>query len=154
MVKEDDAIMEPASLCQIGIVVKSVDETIKYFEKEFGFGPFEVRNVDYSDATYYGKKAGYRGKRGFFHLGPIEIELVELIDGQTIHEDFMKQHGEGLHHIGFEVKNLPQAKKNAETAGFTITQGFSRPDGSGFAYLDSDKTGGVIMELIQTQKKL
>ena len=153
MVKPKDAIMEPGSLCQIGIVVKSVDETIKYFQEAFGFGPFEVRNVDDSYATYMGKKAGYRGKRGFFHLGPIEIELVELIDGQTIHADFMKQHGEGLHHIGFEVKNLPESKKNAEKAGFKVTQGFSRQDGSGFAYLDSDKVGGVIMELIQPQKK-
>ena len=151
MVDVESAIMEPSKLCQIGIVVKSVDETIKYFEKEFGFGPFEIRYVDYSDATYMGKKAGYRGKRGFFHLGPIEIELVELIDGKTIHEDFMKVHGEGLHHIGFEVKDLTAAKKNAEKAGFQITQGFSRADGSGFAYLDSDKTGGVIMELIQPQ---
>jgi methylmalonyl-CoA/ethylmalonyl-CoA epimerase len=145
-------IMEPGKLCQIGIVVKSVDETIKYFQEQFGFGPFEVRYVDYSDATYMGNKAGYRGKRGFFHLGPIEIELVELIDGQTIHEDFMKQHGEGLHHIGFEVKDLTAAKKNAEKAGFMVTQGFQRQDGSGFAYLDSDRTGGVIMELIQSQK--
>ena len=76
--------------------------------------------------------------------------MIELIDGKTIHEDFMKQHGEGLHHIGFEVKDLTRAKKNAEEAGFKITQGFSRADGSGFAYLDSDKTGGIIMELIQT----
>ena len=152
MVKPENQIMEPGSLCQIGIVVKSVDETVKYFEKEFGFGPFEIRNVDYSDATYYGQKAGYRGKRGFFHLGPIEIELVELVDGRTIHEDFMKQRGEGLHHIGFQVRNLTEAKKNAEKAGFKITQGFSRQDGSGFAYLDTDKTGGVIMELIQPQQ--
>lgn len=148
-----DKIMEGNSLCQIGIVVKSVDETIKYFQEVFGFGPFEVKYVDYSDATYYGKKAGYRGKRGFFHLGPIEIELVELVDGQTIHEDFLKQHGEGLHHIGFEVKSLPEAKKNAAKAGFQVTQGYSREDGSGFAYLDSDKIGGVIMELIQPQRK-
>ena len=153
MKKQEDRIMEPASLCQIGIVVKSVDETINYFQEEFGFGPFEVRTVDYSDATYYGEKAGYRGKRGFFHLGPIEIELVELIDGKTIHEDFKKQHGQGLHHIGFEVKDLTKAKKNAEKSGFKVTQGFQRQDGSGFAYLDSDKVGGVIMELIQTQKK-
>ena len=151
MVKPENQIMEPNSLCQIGIVVKSVDETIKYFQEAFGFGPFEIKYVDYSDATYMGKKAGYRGKRGFFHLGPIEIELVELIDGQTIHADFMKQHGEGLHHIGFEVKDLAAAKQNAEKAGFKVTQGFSRQDGSGFAYLDSDKTGGVIMELIQPQ---
>lgn len=153
MVKNNEKIMEPGSLCQIGIVVKSVDETIKYFKDAFGFGPFEVKYVDYSDATYHGERAGYRGKRGFFHMGPIEIELVELIDGQTIHEEFLKQHGEGLHHIGFEVKNLSEAKKNAEKAGFKVTQGFSRGDGSGFAYLDSDKVGGVIMELIQPQKK-
>jgi len=153
MVKTEDKIMEPDKLCQIGIVVKNIDATTSYLEKEFGFGPFDVRYVDYSDATYHGQKAGYRGKRAFFKLGIIEIELIELIDGKTIHEDFMKQHGEGLHHIGFEVKDLTRAKKNAEKAGFEITQGFSRSDGSGFAYLDSDKTGGIIMELIQTQVK-
>ena len=152
MPKPKDKIMEPNSLCQIGIVVKSVDDTVKYFQEQFGFGPFEVRYVDYSDATYMGKKAGYKGKRGFFHLGPIEIELVELVSGRTIHEDFMKQHGEGLHHIGFEVKDLPKAKQAAEKAGFKVTQGFSRADGSGFAYLDTDRTGGVIFELIQPQK--
>ena len=153
MAKPENKIMEPNSLCQIGIVVKSVDETVRYFQREFGFGPFEIRYVDYSDATYMGKKAGYKGKRAFFHLGPIEIELVELVSGKTIHEDFMKQHGEGLHHIGFEVKDLTKAKDNAAKAGFKVTQGFQRQDGSGFAYLDSDKTGGVIMELIQPQKK-
>jgi methylmalonyl-CoA/ethylmalonyl-CoA epimerase len=153
MVKEKAQIMEPDKLCQIGIVVRNIDETTRYFQSAFGFGPFEIRYVDYTDATYYGQKAGYRGKRAFFRLGIIEIELIELIDGKTIHEDFMKQHGEGLHHIGFEVKDLNLAKKNAGEAGFAITQGFSRSDGSGFAYLDSDKTGGVIMELIQTQVK-
>jgi methylmalonyl-CoA/ethylmalonyl-CoA epimerase len=105
--------------------------------------------VDYSDATYYGQPAGYRGKRAFFRLGNIEIELVELFDGKTIHEDFLKEHGEGLHHIGFQVESLGESVSNAEQAGFQVTQGFSRPDGSGFAYLDSDKTGGVIFELIQ-----
>jgi methylmalonyl-CoA/ethylmalonyl-CoA epimerase len=150
--KKDSQIMEPSRLCQIGIVVKNIDETVNYFTQAFGFGPYEIKYVDYSDATYYGQKAGYRGKRAFFKLGNIEIELIELIDGKTIHADFLKQHGEGLHHIGFEVDNLPAARSNAENAGFKITQGFMRADGTGFAYLDSDKTGGVIMELIQYQK--
>ncbi|MFC2020908.1 VOC family protein [Chloroflexota bacterium] len=142
-------ILEPSGFCQIGIVVKNIDETIKFYEQTFGFSHFEIKYVDFTDATYYGKTAGYRGKRAFFHLGPIEIELIELVDGQTIHEDFIKEHGEGLHHIGFEVKDLGRSKKNAEEAGLEITQGFTRPDGSGFAYMDTDKTGGVIFELIQ-----
>jgi hypothetical protein len=81
---------------QIGIVVKSVDETIKYFQQMYGFKDFEVRYVDYPTATYYGKVAGYKGKRGFFYLGPVQIELIELVSGKTIHEDFLKNKGEGL----------------------------------------------------------
>jgi methylmalonyl-CoA/ethylmalonyl-CoA epimerase len=142
-------ILNPSAFCQIGIVVENIDETVKYYTEMFGFGPYEIKHVDYSDATYYGQPAGYRGKRAFFRLGNIEIELVELVDGKTIHEDFLKEHGEGLHHIGFQVESLGESVSNAEQAGFQVTQGFSRPDGSGFAYLDSDKTGGVIFELIQ-----
>ena len=145
----ENTIMEPSSLCQIGIVVKNIDETVAFYEKAFGFGPYEIKYVEYSDATYYGKVAGYRGKRAFFHLGPIEIELIELVDGKTIHEDFLKEHGEGLNHIGFKVEDLKRSRENASKAGFQIIQDFMRPDGSGFAYLDTDKTGGVIFELIK-----
>lgn len=134
---------------QIGIVVKNVDETIKYFQQMFGFKDFEVRYVDYPTATYYGKVAGYKGKRGFFYLGPIQIELVELVSGKTIHEDFLKTKGEGLNHLGFQVDNLEEAKKNAERAGLHVIQSFTRPDKTGFAYIDSDKVGGVIFEMIQ-----
>ena len=143
------SILESSCFCQIGIVVRNIDETIKFYEEAFGFGPCEVKYVDYPDATYYGEVAGYRGKRAFFHLGPIEIELIELVDGKTIHEDFLKKHGEGLNHIGFEVKDLNKSRENAKNAGFQIIQDFTRPDGSGFAYLDTDRTGGVIFELIR-----
>ncbi len=147
--KREGKLFEPSRFCQVGVVVKSIDETIKYFEKLFGFGPFEMRQVDYPNATYYGEIAGYRGKRAFFYLGPIQIELVELVDGKTIHEAFLKEKGEGVHHIAFEVDNLEKSTGNAEKAGLEVIQSFTRPDGSGFAYLDTDKTGGIIFELIQ-----
>ncbi|MDD4876720.1 MAG: VOC family protein [Dehalococcoidales bacterium] len=147
--KQKDTILEPSSFCQIGVVVKNIDETINYYKEAFGFGPFEVRQADYPDATYYGEIAGYRGKRAFFYLGPIQIELIELVDGKTIHETFLKEKGEGIHHIGFTVNNLKKSMENAEKVGLKITQSFTRPSGSGFAYLDTDKTGGIVFELIQ-----
>jgi methylmalonyl-CoA/ethylmalonyl-CoA epimerase len=146
-------IFDPDRLCQIGIVVKSVDETVQYYREIFGMGPFEIVQVDYPDATYHGKISGYRGKRAFFNLGPIQIELVELVDGQTIHEDFLKEKGEGLHHIAFRVADLPQAMKAAREKGFQVTQNFTREDGSGFAYIDSEKPGGVIFEMIRPREK-
>jgi hypothetical protein len=59
-----------------------------------------------------------------------------------------------LHHVAFEVKNLQEGKAMAGQAGFKVIQSFTRSDGSGFAYLDSDRIGGVLFELIQrpTQK--
>jgi hypothetical protein len=71
-----------------------------------------------------------------------------LIDGKTIHEAFLKEKGEGLHHIGFVVKDLKKAMETARRKIFQITQDFIREDGTGFAYLNSEKTGGVTFELI------
>jgi methylmalonyl-CoA/ethylmalonyl-CoA epimerase len=144
----EERIFDPSQLCQIGIVVKSIDETVKYYREKFGMGPCEIRHVDYPTASYYGEASGYRGKRAFFHLGPIQIELIELVDGKTIHEAFLKEKGEGLHHIGFRVQDLARAMETAKSQGFQVIQHFRREDGSGFAYLDSDKPGGAIFELI------
>jgi catechol 2,3-dioxygenase-like lactoylglutathione lyase family enzyme len=148
----EEKIFDPAKLCQIGIVVKSIDETVEYYREKFGMGDsLEVRYVDYPTASYYGEVSGYRGKRAFFQLGPIQIELIEIIDGKTIHESFLREKGEGIHHIGFAVENLQKAMDMAKSQGFQVTQHFKREDGSGFAYLNTEKTGGVIFELIHRQ---
>ncbi len=75
--------------------------------------------------------------------------LIELIEGKTIHEAFLKEKGEGLHHIGFEVKDLKEGIAKAGKLGLQVTQSWQREDGLGFAYLDSDRTGGVVFEMIQ-----
>jgi methylmalonyl-CoA/ethylmalonyl-CoA epimerase len=140
---------DPSTIFQLGIVVKSIDETVKFYEEVFGIGPFEILEVNFPTATFYGEIAGYRGKRALAKLGPITFELIELIEGKTIHEAFLEEKGEGVHHIGFAVKDLKKTVEEAEAQGLKVTQGFTRNDGSGFAYVDSDKIGGVIFELIQ-----
>lgn len=152
MLTKGKSPFDPAKIFQVGIVVKSVDETVKFYQEVFGIGPFRIVEVNYPDATYYGKVAGYRGKRAFGTLGPITFELIELIDGKTIHETFLKEKGEGLNHLGFEVDDLKKGMEDAEKQGLKVIQSFTREDGSGFAYLDSDKVGGVIFELIQRQQ--
>ena len=150
MTSKRSNILDPSNLFQIGIVVKSIDQTVKFWSEVFGIGPFEIREVNYPDATFYGERAGYRGKRAFAKLGPVVVELIEPIEGKTIHELFLREKGEGLNHIAFEVKNLKRCIENAEKAGLKVIQGMMREDGSGFAYLDSERIGGVIFELAQS----
>lgn len=140
---------DPANLCQIAIVVKSIDETVKFYGEVFGIGPWEIFEANFPGATYYGEPAGYRGKRAFAKLGPVTLELIEPIEGKTVQEDFLKEKGEGLHHIGFAVKDLKKCEEEAEKVGLKVVQGFKREDGSGFAYVDSDRIGGAMFELIQ-----
>jgi catechol 2,3-dioxygenase-like lactoylglutathione lyase family enzyme len=142
-------IFDPSRLYHVGVCVHSVAETAKFYEENFGIGPFWFREVSYDNATYFGETSGYRGKRGFAQMGPMLLELIELVDGRTIHESFLKEKGEGLHHLGFEVDNLEESMAEAKRQGFAITQYFRREDGTGFAYLDSDRVGGTIFELVE-----
>ncbi len=34
----EDKVLEPSRFCQIGIVVNNIEETVKYYERVFGFG--------------------------------------------------------------------------------------------------------------------
>ena len=147
--EREGAVFSPERFHHLGIVVRNIDETIAYYEKSFGFGPFEIRYVDYPTATYYGQVSGYSGKLAFFFMGPVQIELIELVDGKTIHEDFLREKGEGLHHLGFWVDNIEESTKRAEALGYRVIQSYTRRDGTGFAYLDSDKIGGVLFEILQ-----
>jgi catechol 2,3-dioxygenase-like lactoylglutathione lyase family enzyme len=146
-------IFDPARLYHVAICVHSVAETAHFYEEKFGIGPFWFRDVDYPTATFHGEVAGYRGRRGFAQLGPLLLELVEPVAGRTIHEPFLKEKGEGLHHLGFEVDNLSEAIAEAEQRGFRMTQTFRRPDGSGFAYFDSDTIGGTVFEIVEKPRQ-
>jgi len=43
-----------------------------------------------------------------------------------VHEDFFKEKGEGLHHIGFAVKDLGKMRGGAEKVGLKVVQGFKK----------------------------
>ena len=143
---------DPARLYHIGLCVKDIDAAVKFHEDVLGIGPFERKEVNFATATYYGETVGYRGKRAFAQMGDIMLELIGLIDGQTIQADFMEKRGEGLHHLGFEIDDLKECMAEAQRRGLIITQSFMREDGSGFAYFNSDTTGGLIIEVVQKMK--
>ncbi|MBI2856767.1 MAG: VOC family protein, partial [Chloroflexi bacterium] len=65
------------------------------------------------------------------------------------HKEFLETRGEGLHHLGFFVTDLDNQINNLTRQGFQVTQGGKRLTGGGFAYFDTDKVGGVVLELVQ-----
>ena len=144
--------LELPPMSQIGIVVKDMDKTIEYYEKVLGLGPFVRPDITYKEKHYYGKKVNFEFIMGFCSLGSVEMELIQPITGPTIYHDFLKEKGEGLHHLGFDVKDIEQKLALCKEMGIKIIQG-GQGATSHFEYLDTAATGGVIFELIQRKKR-
>jgi len=144
--------LELPPMSQIGLVVKDMDKTIEYYEKVLGMGPFVRPDITYKEKRYYGKTVNSEWIMGFCSLGSVELEMIQPITGPTIYHDFLQEKGEGLHHLGFDVKDIEKKLALCEEIGIKVIQG-GQGETSRFEYLDTEAIGGVIFELIQRGKR-
>ncbi len=139
-------------ISQIGIVVRDMDKAIEYFEKVLGLGPFVRPHINYPEKFYYGKPVSSSWIMGFCSLGSVELELIQPITGPTVYHDFLKEKGEGIHHLGFDLKDMDDKLLLCKKMGIQVIQSGCNPTAR-FAYLDTNKIGGVIFELIQRKSR-
>jgi len=125
---------------QIGIVVKDLDKTMKFCEKIFGVRSFSTVERDLGYAKL---------KTGFFWLGNIQIELIQVVEGKTIHSKFLEEKGEGIHHLGFFVKDMEKELNQLKKEGIEVLERGEVLGVAKYAYLNTEKTLGFILELIQ-----
>ncbi len=135
---------------QIGIVVKDMDQAIDYYSSIFGWGPFNVHVFELKGTIYRGEPCDCKLKLAFGRSGPIEIELIQVLEGETPHTEFLKQHGEGMQHLRFRVDDVKGLLKKLSKEGIEPVWHHSYPEfGVSFAYVDSGKIGGVMFELYE-----
>jgi catechol 2,3-dioxygenase-like lactoylglutathione lyase family enzyme len=135
-------------IIQVGIVVRDVREAAEKLEKLIGIGPFEILEPDYRDLTYHGKVGRFKIRLGLAKAGPIQVELMQPLFGETIYEEFAKRKGYGLHHLGIRTDNMEESVKEMEAKGFRVLQSGNRP-GIKWAYLSTEEQTGVIFELLE-----
>ena len=145
---ENDSEIKLSEVRQIGVVVRDVDAAVEYFSSSFGLGPFRTVIRDRKSVIIHGRPAGYKVKLAFADLGQIQLELIEVLEGETIQTECLRERGEGLHHLGLYVEDLDAEVAKWESRGFGVLQR-TMPGGPGFAYMDTARVGGVILELIQ-----
>ena len=133
---------------QIAVIVRDMDKAIAYYEDVLGFGPFLKPEVKITDKRYYGKPVEYTVNLSFCSLGPIEMELMQPGTGQSIYHDFLKEKGEGLHHLAFDIEDMEDRLDSYQKMGIEVMQS-GRTEIGRFAYLDTESIGGVIIELLQ-----
>ncbi len=131
---------------EIAIVVEDIKKAVAYYQNAFGlhFEGFKEYTIN---AIEKGKPNSYTQVVAFAKLGPIEVELIQVIKGNSIHTDFLKAHGEGIHHLGFKVGDLEKEMKHAKSMGLELISFLDVAGVKVFAYYE--KTNGVLIELVQ-----
>jgi methylmalonyl-CoA/ethylmalonyl-CoA epimerase len=130
----------------IGIVVRDCEKVSETWERMFGIGPWTFTANTSTDAE--GNPIEVR--LAFGYMGDLELELIEIKKGKILHSEFLEEHGEGLHHLGFFVDDVDgEAARLVERGAEIILQ---RP--GQWIYLDCGGPGGVIFELMQRRGKI
>jgi hypothetical protein len=135
---------------QVGIVVKDIDEKIHDYARLFGINFPRIFVPEYHTKMYLGKPGNFRIKIALGTLGQIDIELIQHLEGEGLHKDFLTKRGEGLHHLGFVVTNMNEKVKALETLDIGVLMSGERV-GARFAYLDTEASLGTVFELIERE---
>ena len=145
-------------VAQIAFVVKDLDATVEAYWKNFGIGPWHFYTYGaplVKRMTRHGIPSDYKMRVALSYFGPMRIELIEQVSGDTVYADFIKKHGYGIQHLGVLVEDMESAIAEAKAAGFAMTMdgaGFGLDNDGHYAYLDTEDVIGTTIELIQRPK--
>lgn len=147
------------NIAQVALVVKDLDATVKAWHDRFGIGPWQFYTYGkplVKRMTRRGKPAEYRMRVALANVGPMRIELIEPLEGDTVYAEFVRDHGYGVHHLGVLVPDMKAALGAAAQAGLAMTQdgaGFGPDDDGHYAYLDTEGLMGTTVELIERPRQ-
>jgi methylmalonyl-CoA/ethylmalonyl-CoA epimerase len=77
------------------------------------------------------------------------VELLEPEDGGAV-DDYLDDHGPGLHHVAFRTDDIEGALDRARASGVDLIDEQPRPGawGHDVAFLHPGSTGGVLVEFV------
>jgi methylmalonyl-CoA/ethylmalonyl-CoA epimerase len=129
--------MKPNHIDHIGIAVKSLEESIPYYESLLETTCYAIEEV--SDQFV---------KTAFFKVGETKIELLESTDPDGPIASYLSKNGEGIHHIAFAVDNTDQALLDAKVKGFKLIDRVSRigAENMNIGFLNPKSTKGMLIE--------
>ena len=149
------------SFMHVGVVVNNIEEALKKIEKIARFDSYTVMdfpppemNREDVQLYYHGEKNWYTARFCFIPMGKTEIELIEPLEGESVWKDFLREHGEGVHHLKYEVESLNEAMAFFRDKGIACTQygsAVGKNLGKTWAYFDTTKELGTVIEVLNKQ---
>lgn len=140
-------------ITQYGFVGRDLHQIGAYYES-IGFGSVPVDYVDYctcSERFYRGQPGKFEIHANMWHWGTVDFEWLSPSVGPSVFEEYVRNHGEGIHHLKFSITDLDKEISKLAAKGAKLAQngGFDYQGRRGrFAYVDTEPFGGVMIEFV------
>jgi methylmalonyl-CoA epimerase len=126
----------------IGIVVKDLEASIKKYKSILGLDVEAIEEVEVDNVV---------NRVAFIPVKETKIELVQTTATTGLVADFIKERGEGVNHIAFEVDDIHKVFKELRTQGasFLWDRIIDGSRGSKIAVFKPEEFNGVYIELVE-----
>ena len=145
-------LIDRGDFAHIGFIVKDIEKSKDYVSSLFGLDRWTT--FDY-DATAETMMVGdpFKLKIAGTMLGPVGIELIQPVESpHSVWGQYIENHGEGIHHIAFKVKNFQDTVLKLEEKGAKVLVSVMPGAGTYWGYIATEPAG-IIIELMNFDLK-
>ena len=138
---------------QINVVVKDIEKAAEGWASILGIEKpvIENRHLEASEGgpyTYRGENVPCDLLVADIPMGQFVLELHQPADGDSSFSEFLEKHGNGVHHLGFEVGDKrDEVIRGLSALGFDTERTFGGYPGSSWTIVDSEDVLGVNLNI-------
>lgn len=135
--------MKAVGIHHVGMAVEDLDEAVRTYERLFGATVEHRATVEDQGV-----------EAASLRLGDGRVELMRSLGADTPVGRFLAKRGPGMHHVAYEVEDLPTALRHLSTQGAELIDESPRPGlfGLQVAFVHPDAAHGVLSELVTDVK--
>jgi methylmalonyl-CoA/ethylmalonyl-CoA epimerase len=103
-------------LAHIAVVVRDVDAAVRKYADNWGIGPWNIYTINGSqrDMIVNDEPRECSFRMAFCNVGGTSWELVQPLDDLSTFAQHLREHGEGVHHIGFDTTDAQEFMDKAQ----------------------------------------
>jgi methylmalonyl-CoA/ethylmalonyl-CoA epimerase len=131
--------MGARAIHHLGIAVEDLDEAVQTYERLFG-----------AEVEHRGSVADQGVEAASLRVGAGRVELLASLGAETPVGKFLAKRGPGMHHVAYEVDDLPAELSRLSAVGAELIDEVPREGlfGLEVAFLHPDAAHGVLSELV------
>jgi len=128
-------------ISHLGIAVKNLEEARKFYRS--------ILSLESADPIIGGDGTI---KVSMVEIGNALIELLQPVGSEGVIAKFLEKHGEGFHHICYEVDDINAEVASLKSKGIDVL-GDPRPGAEGMSiFLHPRGTHGVLIEFVEKKE--